>query len=544
MTFQISATARTTLCLTVLACCAAPGLAQDWPQWGRTAYRNMVCPDAGNLPTSFDVGRMIPDTEEVDLSTTRNVRFAVKLGSQTYGNPTIANGRVLVGTNNESARNPKYAGQDRSPVYCFDEKTGAFLWEFNAPKLDAGKVSDWEFIGICSSPTIIGDRIYVVSNRAEVICLDLHGLANGNDGPFKDEALYYGAGKPIKICPTDADILWRFDMRDELGVFPHNIASNSVLYYEGVLYLSTSNGVDWTHTNIPNPRAPAFIALDAKTGELLGEETSGVSRRMLHCNWSSPTIARIGKQRQMVVGGGDGWVYAYAPRPVKDEEGIGILQELWRFDANPPHYRVDNDGNPIRYATTRGPSEIISTPVEVDGLIYVTIGQDPEHGEGIGALSCIDPGDLTGDISQSGLKWRYERIGRSISTPAVYDGLVYAVDYNGVVHCVDAKSGEPQWTFDTGSHLWASPLVADGKLYIGNEDGDLVILAAGRERKLLGRINMGASIYSSPVVANNTLFIATQTHLWAIAEGAEPAAPATQPAAPAKEAPKAGPKAE
>ena len=79
---------------------------------------------------------------------------------------------------------------DRSILLCFDEKTGEFLWQLVVPKLASGKVNDWESLGLLSSPTVEGDRVYLVTSRCEVICLDVNGMANGNDGPFKDEAKY------------------------------------------------------------------------------------------------------------------------------------------------------------------------------------------------------------------------------------------------------------------------------------------------------------------------------------------------------------------
>ena len=74
------------------------------------------------------------------------------------------------------------------------------------PKLASGKVNDWEYLGILSSPLVEGNRLYVVTSRCEVVCLDAEGMANGNDGPFKDEAKYLGGpGKPpIEATAKDA----------------------------------------------------------------------------------------------------------------------------------------------------------------------------------------------------------------------------------------------------------------------------------------------------------------------------------------------------
>ena len=162
------------------------------------------------------------DDESVDLDTTQNVKWVAKLGSQAYGNVTIGEGKVLVGTNNESMRDPKKKG-DRGIVMCFNEVDGSFLWQLVIPKLGAGKVSDWEYIGVCSSPAIEDGKAYVVTNRCEVVCLDLDGMQDGNDdGSYKDEQSYVRPKGSIDSLDTemDADIIWRYDMRDELGVFP------------------------------------------------------------------------------------------------------------------------------------------------------------------------------------------------------------------------------------------------------------------------------------------------------------------------------------
>lgn len=483
-------------------------LAEDWPMWGRTADRNMVG-NAKNLPTEIEAGEIDSETEEVDLSTAKNVIWAAKLGSQTYGNTTVADGRVYVGTNNESPRDPKQKG-DRGVMMVFDEKTGDFLWQLIIPKLGAGKVSDWEYVGLCSSPAIVGKKAWVVTNRGELVCLDTEGMANGNDGPFKDESTYMTppGEEAVEVNGEHADILWIYDMREELGIFPHNVSSCSPVIIDGILYTATSNGVDWSHTNIPAPLAPSLVALDAEKGTLLGEEISGVSERVLHASWSSPAFGKLGGKNHIVWGGGDGFAYAYKPKPVMDEdEGFEILKEVWRYDANPPEYRM-KDGEPIKYATFRGPSEIIGTTVIHDDHVYAIIGQDPEHGDGVGMLSCLD--------AKGKSVWTFKDVGRSISTVSVADGLVYAAEYDGDLHCLDAKTGKQLWKHETFSRIWGSTLVADGKVFLPTEDGEVHVLAAGKEKKELGLYEFDAPIYSSPVVANDVLYIATMTHLYAI----------------------------
>ncbi|HUR45061.1 MAG TPA: PQQ-binding-like beta-propeller repeat protein, partial [Candidatus Saccharimonadales bacterium] len=456
-----------------------PTFASDWPQWGGlNPGRNMYSPEKG-LPSRFEPGQLKPGTEEVDMKTTKNVKWVVKLGSQSYGNATVANGRVYVGTNNDTPRNKKHGG-DRSILMCFDEKTGEFLWQLVVPKLAAGKVNDWENLGLFSSPNVDGDNVYLVTSRCEVLCLDAKGMKDGNNGPFKDEGKYVvkdvviDKGKPtehpappIEPGPTDADIVWRYDMLDELGVFPHNASNCSTLIVDDILYTSTSNGQDWTHSNVPSPSSPSLIAINKKTGELLAEDDAKIGPHIFHGLWSSPSTGKVNGKQLIFFGGGDGLCYAFDAKPVKEGD-TSYLKTVWKFDCNPPEYKK------AKYPDANGPSEVIATPVFYKDRIYVSIGQDPEHGEGIGRIVCLDA-KKTGDITQSGLIWENRDIHRTMASVSIdpSNGLLFVNDFSGFVHCMDAETGKVYWTHDMKAHMWGSTLVADGKVYVGDEDGDL-----------------------------------------------------------------------
>jgi len=504
--------------------------AEDWPQWGgNDPGRNMYSAAKG-LPDKFETGKFKRGTEEVDMATTKNVKWAAKLGSQTYGNPVVSQGKVFVGTNNESPRDTQHVG-DRSVLYCLDEKTGDFLWQLVVPKLASGKVNDWENLGLMSAPRVEGNRLYLVTSRCEVMCLDLNGMLDGNQG-YQDEAQYVvGPGNPpAKVGPKDADIIWVYDMMDELGVFPHNASNSSPLIIGDLVYVCTSNGQDWTHVNIPSPLSPSYIAVNKNTGELAGEDNAGIGHRIFHGQWTSPSAGVVSGQAQLFFGGGDGWLYAVDPKPKHNaEEDLNILDVLWKVDVNPPEYKV-KDGKPIKYPDAEGPNEIVATPVFYKNRVYVAQGQDPEHGEGIGRLVCVDP-TKKGDATGSAVLWEYRGIHRSISTVSIdpETDLLFVGDFSGFVHCLDANTGKLHWTHDMKAHMWGSTFVADGKVYIGDEDGDFVVLAATKEKKLISETNFGSPIYSTPIVANGVMYVGTQTHLYAIHDSAKAQLAADQP---------------
>ncbi|MFT5290993.1 MAG: outer membrane protein assembly factor BamB, partial [Planctomycetota bacterium] len=111
------------------------------------------------------------------------------------------------------------------------------------------------------------------------------------------------------------------------------------------------------------------------------------------------------------------------------------------------------------------------------------------------------------------------KINRSLSTMAIGGGLVVAADFSGFVYCLDALTGEEYWVHDTKGHIWSSPLIADGRVYIGNEDGFLTIIPATKtyDKKSVVEVDMISPIYSSAVAANGTIYITTTSHLFAVA---------------------------
>jgi outer membrane protein assembly factor BamB len=459
----------------------------DWPQWGRDGSRNMVSPERG-LPDVIELRR---GQAGFDPAQSRNIKWVAKLGSITYSSPAVAGGRVYIGTNADvpgATADAKGGGA----FLCLDAATGRLLWQVCFPRyMTRDPLFNFDHLkaGVCSSPTVEGDRVYLVNNRAEVVCLDAQA-----------------GGK----------VLWKFDMLTEKHVscWPQDAADCSPLVLGDLVYVCTSNGVDKSHKRIPRPDAPSIIALDKKTGALVAADDARIGPSIFHGEWSSPALVRVDGRDLIVHGGGDGWCYAFDATPAPGPAGKpAVLRTVWKFDCNPPEYRMKG-GKALAYKTPAGPSEIIATPVVWNGRVYVNIGQDPAHGTGAGHLVCIDPRG-SGDITKSGLVWSCRQIDRSISTVAIADGLLFTAAIAGTVHCVDAHTGERHWTYDARSPIWGSPLAADGKVYIGTTAGELLILAASRQMRLIHRAGLGGKLYATPVAANGVLYVATSSHLLA-----------------------------
>ena len=503
---------------------------QDWPQWGGSHYRNNVVPANDKIPMEWDV------------NSGKNVRWSMKLGSETYGNPVVGNGKVYVGTNNGAAYLARYPNKvDLGVFLCFDEKDGKFLWQHSSEKLPTGRVHDWPDQGICSAPLVDGDRLWFVSSRAEVLCLDSEGFHDDeNDGPFITET---------NQNKDEADVVWSVNLMKQLNVSQHNMCSCSVTCAGNLLFVNTSNGVDEGHVNLPSENAPTVVCMDKNTGKVLWTDNSP-GKNVLHGQWSSPTYGELGGVKQVIFGCGDGWVYGFAA-----EGEAGKSKLLWKFDCNPK-----TSWYALREATR---NHVIATPVIYDGLVYVGVGEDPEHLEGEGHMWCIDPtksgdvspslvfnsknpgnpiphkrlqacveaeGDFQRDNPNSAAVWHYggnnteefeSTMHRTCGTVAIKNNLLFVADFSGIFHCVDAKTGKAHWTYDMMSASWASPLIVGDRVYISDEDGEITVFKLSSTMEKLSEAYMDSAVYTTPIVANDTLFIANRNRIYAIQEGAQ-----------------------
>jgi outer membrane protein assembly factor BamB len=272
------------------------------------------------------------------------------------------------------------------------------------------------------------------------------------------------------------------------------MSNSSPVIWGDLVFVSTSNGQDESHVHIPSPKAPSIIAVNKNTGKLVWEDNS-VQDRILHGQWSTPSVGKIGGVDQVVSAQGDGWVRVYE---------VATGKKLWEFDTNPKD---------SVWPKTR--NELISTPVIYQDKVYIANGQDPEHGEGVGHMYAIDA-TKRGNITESGKVWQFDKIRRSISTAAIVDGLVYIPDFSGFLHCLDAQTGQEYWQHDMLAAVWGSALVVDGHIYVGDEDGDITVLATGKTKKVLQEQNMGSAVYATPVPAHGRIYVNNRNQLFAI----------------------------
>ena len=418
--------------------------------------RNMVSSEKG-LPVDWSDG-----------PARKNIKWVAELGDVTYGSPVISGGRVFIGTNNDE----KGVREKRGVLKCFSEKDGRLLWRAVHEKLaDAGE--DDSAIGICSTPCVVGEHVYYVSNRAELVCAAVEN------------------GKPV----------WTLDLRGALGISPNQASASSPLVAGDLVFVVTGQGANSKTGIVKNPQAPSFIAVERKTGKIAWQDSSP-GAKILTGQWGSPGYGIVDGEPQVAFPGGDGWLYSFEPK-------TGKL--LWKFNCK-AHEKPNARGEP---ETT---FNLVAAPVFAGSNVYVAIGE-PEAGSGPGALRCIDARQR-GDVTPKAERWRLEgdNFGDSLSTVAVHGGLVFAADSPGFLHCIDAATGRRLWTHDHLANIWGSPLVADGKVYVQTGEGGVHVFEAAREKKLLAKNSSLPDVaHGTPVAANGVLYLTGQTKLFAIA---------------------------
>jgi outer membrane protein assembly factor BamB len=295
--------------------------------------------------------------------------------------------------------------------------------------------------------------------------------------------------------------------------------------------------VDNTHKKIRTPDAPSLVVCDKRTGQYLARDGEHIAPNIFHCTWSSPSLGVVnGKPKPVIFFcGGNGVVYGFEPleqsvasRPSSAEAGRQPvtgngpwttdsprkLKKVFEFDFDPTAPKTEVH----RYNTNRreSPSNIFGMPVFVDGKLYVAGGGDIFWGKNEAWLKCIDATALGGGGLRTNALWTYALEKHVMSTPAIYNGLAFIADCGRRMHCVNAQTGQPYWTHDIKGDAWASPYVADGKVFLGTRSGSFYVCAAGKEKQVLSEMDLKVPISATVTAANGVLYVATMQNLYAI----------------------------
>jgi outer membrane protein assembly factor BamB len=475
----------------------------------------------GELPTTFEPGQRDQLTGTI-VGAGSNVRWTAHVGSPVYSPPVIAQGKVLIGTLNNALFDDRRSGS-RSVLLCFDEKTGEFLWQLPLPKDYGISYFDTFCVGIASIPAVIGERAFLTTGRGEILCLDMNGLANGNTGPYTDEARLFTFRQDTHVLPlskTDADIVWRYDIFGELKSKPHDTNNCAVLYYDGLLIINTGNAPDHTHVRVPNPEAPSMLIVDAAKGIPLARDTFDIGSDISHGQWCSPTFGKVGEKNMIFYGGGNGCLYAVeAPsrealwkRFEENGKQLVRLETVWKFQGDPRAHQPGGVVPPFVMGLGSPSYTGLPSPILDDaGRIFMLFGYDAWNGARPyrSWLACID-------ARMNKLLWGTDNIEGGAISMAVEGGLVYVGDRKGNFFCFDAATGKEHWKLPLRGDIWASPLIAEGKIYVGTDRRMFYTLQAGLEPKILSEITMPDRIFAPAAASGNTLYVVGDGFFYAV----------------------------
>ena len=410
-----------------------------------------------------------PTAAAWDATKMQNVRWKTKIPGLAHSCPVVWNDRIYLTTAVSSAAKVeeryglygdvepvKAEPSHKWSVMAVDRRTGKILWDKVVAEGLPKTKRHTKATHASSTPATDG--------RTVVSLFGSQGLMVAHDASGK------------LLWKQDIGVLdsgWFYDTDYQWG---H--ASSPVIYKNLVIVQA-------------DIQKDSFIAAyDLKTGKQVWK----TSRADEIPSWSTPTVYE-GKARAELIANGTKFIRGYDPLTGK---------ELWRIGPN---------------------SEIATpTPFVAHDLIYVTSGYRPV--QPIYAIRLGATGDLTlkeGKDSSELVAWSKPRGGPYMPTPIVYGEQFYVLSNNGVLTAYNAKTGERLYQerlAGRGGAFTASPVAADGKLYLSSEDGEVFVVKAGPKYEFLGENKMGEVIMATPAISDGTLYVRTTGHLYAIGEAA------------------------
>ncbi len=401
--------------------------------------------------------------EKWDGKANENILWRAPIAGLAHSSPIVWGNRVFVtsavSTDPKATFRPGLYGdgdasEDRSP----------HRWMLQALDAKTGKIL-WERVAHQGPPI---EKRHIKSTYA-------------NATPATDGRIvvaWFGS-QGVYAYDIDGKLLWKVDLgRLDIGAydiptFEWGPASSPILWENQVILQCDT-------------QADSFLlALDAATGKTVWK----TDREELP-TWGTPTIAMTSKGPELVTNGSN-FVRGYDPRTGK---------ELWRLGKS---------------------SKITApTPIFAEDLFVIASGRAPERP--IFVVKAGARGDLTldaGKTASDAVVWSRTGRGSYMPTPIAYQGILYVLANNGLLDAYDLKTGEEiyrQRLTTVGSGYSASPVAADGKLYLSNEDGDILIIEAGRKFAHLGTNSMGELLMATPAIANGVMYVRTAQSLFAI----------------------------
>lgn len=399
-------------------------------------------------------------------SDTENIAWKAPLSGLGISSPIVWGDRVFV-------TSQAGAGRSRPGPRLFQQGDAAAAGErplgTGSSTAASGAGTGVTFV-VTALDRVSGEQVWAYELPAEGQLPPVHEKHNlASSSPITDGRYVYawfGTGQLVAL-DMNGKLVWKHNLAAEYGPFDIDWGhgSSPILYKDTVILLCY------------HPSASYLLGLDARSGKV--QWKSDRARGVL--SYSTPLVVETGSSAEVVVNSSEGMS--------GHDVSNGAL--LWQID--------DSNRFPI------------PMPLQHDGIIYTSRGYRS------GPFMAIKPGGR-GNVANSHVLWKVSTGAPYVSSLVYYDGLVYMVGDVGVLTVTDAKTGERVWQDRIGGVFSASPVAADGKLYLLSEDGETIVVSTGRSPKVLARNRLNARQLASPAISSGRLFIRTDNSVYAIGQ--------------------------
>jgi len=369
-----------------------------------------------------------------------------------------------------------------------------------------------------STPIILGDHLYLqnavgegASLQERLMCFDVDsgevlwehrvniylsdvpphrvGWASPVADPTTGNVFVYTVGGSVLSLTSDGEVLWQRSLSEDFGLITTHGGRTASPVIDGELLLISGLSSGWGEQARGSQR---FFAFDKSTGAT--QWVSSPGGRPYDTTYAPPYVTEIDGTRVLITGGGDGAMHAIQPQ---------TGESMWRFEYSK---RGINTGAIVK-----------------DGVAVVTQGEENLSTSEMGLVAAINAGD-SGDIPPEGARWSHGGVLGGYSSPVLDGDRFYLVDNSANLNAYDFQTGEALWNLNLGTIQRASPVLADGKLYVGTVNGTFYVIEPGDdEATILDRDELGAQedgefeeVYASVAVSDGRIYLATAQALYAI----------------------------
>ena len=414
----------------------------NWPQWRGPDGSGIS--NEKNLPSEW--------------SPTKNIKWKTPIEGRSHSSPIVWGNRIFLTTAIEGAEVPgakavkhQFDGKDfvhpdsvgankkhTFKVIALDRDSGKVVWQSTAwegtPYDDRHRKSSYA----ASTPATDGKMVYAYFGTEGLYAYDFKGK-----------------------------LAWKADI-GKIATLGMGTSTSPILFDNLVIVQADEESA----------QTSVIVALDKKTGKEVWK-----TARKIQVSWSTPLLVRTGARTELIASGTES-VISYDPATGK---------ELWR------HKGLE--------------SNAIPSPVANNEMVYLVAGYPAKIAYGI---RLGQTGDLTGTAN---VPWKYEKGTAYVPSPILYGDYLYLTTDRGILTALDAKTGEVKYEggrIPIPATFTASPVAFEGKILMTSEDGDTFIIKAGPKHEIIGTNSVGEAVYASPAIADGRIFIRGEKNLYCI----------------------------